>query len=287
MLTVEQLLYALLLRSANGAAVALAENDSGSVERVRREDEPEGRGVGHERHPLRHPQRPGRQRSLLHGRRHGPARPLRHEEREVPEDRRARSSTRSIHRRRGAPCSSRTPTSCSAGVQLGHGHQDRPALPRRSSAWCRRAPRTGARSSASCWGSPTPTLCFSESKALLQYGLDQFRHVTLMDEGVTVAEANVPYQVDGKRRTGHRRGAGDRVVQGRRRHHLGDARPAARVCPSRPGETLRARGGPAPAAERWAGGPGGHQVLRHAHAGLQARLLLAPSVAGCARRRAR
>ena len=69
--TVRQLLYALMLRSANGAAVALAENDAGSVSAFVEEDEREGRGTGHGGHPLRHAQRAGRGGPLLHRRRHG------------------------------------------------------------------------------------------------------------------------------------------------------------------------------------------------------------------------
>ena len=47
-------------------------------------------------------------------------------------------------------------------------------------------------------GQPNSALCFTESKALLQYGLGQFRKLTLMEKGVAVAEASVPYQMDGK-----------------------------------------------------------------------------------------
>jgi D-alanyl-D-alanine carboxypeptidase len=46
-------------------------------------------------------------------------------------------------------------------------------------------------------GQPEPDVCFGESKALLQYGLAQYRFVTLLDKGVVVAEAKVPYQLDG------------------------------------------------------------------------------------------
>ncbi len=47
-------------------------------------------------------------------------------------------------------------------------------------------------------GQPVPDTCFSESRALMEYGFGQYRHITLLDKGVAVAEAPVPYQVDGR-----------------------------------------------------------------------------------------
>jgi D-alanyl-D-alanine carboxypeptidase (penicillin-binding protein 5/6) len=45
-------------------------------------------------------------------------------------------------------------------------------------------------------GEPVPAVCFSESEALLQYGFSQYRHVTLLDAGAVVAETGVPYHLD-------------------------------------------------------------------------------------------
>lgn len=45
-------------------------------------------------------------------------------------------------------------------------------------------------------GQPSSKVCWDESEALLEYGLSQYRHVTLLDEGEVVAEAEVPYHVD-------------------------------------------------------------------------------------------
>jgi len=47
-------------------------------------------------------------------------------------------------------------------------------------------------------GQPSTKVCWDESEALLRYGLSQYRHVKLLDAGVAVAEAGVPYQLDGK-----------------------------------------------------------------------------------------
>ena len=46
-------------------------------------------------------------------------------------------------------------------------------------------------------GQPVSSLCFDESETLLDYGLDQYKHVTLMESGTAVAEATVPYRLDG------------------------------------------------------------------------------------------
>jgi D-alanyl-D-alanine carboxypeptidase (penicillin-binding protein 5/6) len=46
-------------------------------------------------------------------------------------------------------------------------------------------------------GQPVPAVCFDESEILLSYGLKQCRHVTLLESGTAVAEAAVPYQMDG------------------------------------------------------------------------------------------
>ena len=47
-------------------------------------------------------------------------------------------------------------------------------------------------------GQPIPDVCWAESRALLEYGFSQYRYVTLMQRGAPVAEASVPYQLDGR-----------------------------------------------------------------------------------------
>lgn len=47
-------------------------------------------------------------------------------------------------------------------------------------------------------GQPSTKVCWEETRALLQYGLSQYRHVTLLESGVAVAEADVPYNHNGK-----------------------------------------------------------------------------------------
>jgi len=45
-------------------------------------------------------------------------------------------------------------------------------------------------------GQRVPDVCWAESKTLMDYGFAQYRHLTLLQEGRVVAEAAVPYQVD-------------------------------------------------------------------------------------------
>ena len=45
-------------------------------------------------------------------------------------------------------------------------------------------------------GQPSSNVCWEESQALLEYGLSQYRHVTLIGKGVPVAEATIPYRLD-------------------------------------------------------------------------------------------
>jgi len=45
-------------------------------------------------------------------------------------------------------------------------------------------------------GQPNSQRCFDESKILLDYGLSQYQHVTLVESGMAVAEAEVPYHLD-------------------------------------------------------------------------------------------
>jgi len=47
-------------------------------------------------------------------------------------------------------------------------------------------------------GQPVPDVCWSESRALMQYGFTRYRHLTLVNEGVAVAESAAPYQLDGR-----------------------------------------------------------------------------------------
>jgi len=47
-------------------------------------------------------------------------------------------------------------------------------------------------------GQPVPEVCWQESRALLEYGLSLYRRLTLVSQGAVVAEAEVPYVLDGR-----------------------------------------------------------------------------------------
>ena len=49
-------------------------------------------------------------------------------------------------------------------------------------------------------GQPIQDTCFAESKLLLEYGLSQYRYVTLLEGGIPLAEAPLPYEADQKAR---------------------------------------------------------------------------------------
>ena len=94
-LTVEEMLYALMVRSCNPAAVALAEACSGSVEAFVELMNEKAATLGMDGHAFHPSHRSGQERPLLDSRRHGRAGALRHAEREVP---RARLHREARHR---------------------------------------------------------------------------------------------------------------------------------------------------------------------------------------------
>jgi len=47
-------------------------------------------------------------------------------------------------------------------------------------------------------GQPSSNVCWRESKALLEYGFAQYRHLAFLREGAVVAEAAAPYELDGR-----------------------------------------------------------------------------------------
>lgn len=47
-------------------------------------------------------------------------------------------------------------------------------------------------------GQPVSNICWEESRALLEYGLSLYKHLTLFPQGAVVADAEVPYFLDGR-----------------------------------------------------------------------------------------
>ena len=64
----------------------------------------------------------------------------------------------------------------------------------------------------------------------MEYGFTQYRHVTLLEKGAVVAEADVPYQLDGRVQLVTAERGGDGAVQGRLGHHVGGARSSRSRC---------------------------------------------------------
>lgn len=127
------LLYGMMLRSGNDAAMTIAVAVSGLGGGLRRADEPKGQGAGLQGHPFRQPPRPPRREPLHHCLRYGPHRPSRHEKPHLSGDR----GRQELHHVRHQPAGK-----VAGGDQQSHvrghqplllpgfgGHQDRLYLP--------------------------------------------------------------------------------------------------------------------------------------------------------------
>jgi D-alanyl-D-alanine carboxypeptidase (penicillin-binding protein 5/6) len=162
-LTVEQLLYALMVRSANSAAVALAEACSGSVEQFAdlMNQKAAELGMNEKFRELVSTETysvelPGRSEPLVF---------------------------KNTNKLLGE-------VSWVTGIKTG-------LTPKAEQCFVGSASKNGISVISVILGQPTSSVCWDESEALLRYGLAQYKHVTLMEQGVTVAETTVPYQLDG------------------------------------------------------------------------------------------
>ena len=195
-LTVEELLYALLLRSANSAAVALAEGHSGSVEvfvalmnaKARELEMTDTKFVnpngldktGHYSTAAdmaslaRYAMANARFRSFVGTKSHTLSLP----------GRTAPLVIENTNRLLGQ-------VSWVTGVKTG-------LTPKAEQCFVGSGTKDGISVISVVLGQPLPDICFNESRALMEYGFSQYRQVTLMDQGVQVAEAEVPYQLDGR-----------------------------------------------------------------------------------------
>ncbi len=194
-LTVEQLLYALLLRSANGAAVALAQHDAGSVSAFVEKMNQKAQELGmDDTHFVT-------TNGLDANGHYSTAADMAELGRYAMKNEKFREFvdtkkyTLSID---GAEPLLLTNTNkllqqydWVTGIKTG-------STPNADHCLVASGTKDGREVISVVLGQPDTDLCFKESKALLQYGLDQFRHLTLVAKGDTLAEANVPYQMDGK-----------------------------------------------------------------------------------------
>ncbi len=195
-LTVEQMMYALLLRSANSAAVALAEACSGSVRAFVAQMNDKAAELGmHDTH-FANP-------SGLDGEGHySTAADMAIVARYAMKNETFRRmvSTQSYAvtlAGRSRPLVFENTNKLLArydwvtGVKTG-------LTPRAKQCLVCAGTRDGVSIITVLLGQPASEVCWSESAALMQYGFSQYRHLKLFDEGVVVAEAVVPYEFDGK-----------------------------------------------------------------------------------------
>ena len=193
-LTVEQLLYALMVRSANSAAVALAEACFGSVEAFVEEMNAKAAELGMKDTHFANP--------------HGLD----------AEDHYSTAADMAVVARYAMkdPIFQRLVSTEEYSVSVGG--RDEPIVFKNTNALLGRfdwvtgvktglTPRAeqclvcsgtldGVSIISVVLGQPASEVCWTESRTLMEYGFAQYRHVTLLEEGAVVAEAEVPYQID-------------------------------------------------------------------------------------------
>lgn len=195
-LTVEQLLYALLLRSANSAAVALAEACSGSVEAFVTLMNSKAKELGMTDTKFVNPNgldKTGHYSTAADMARLGQYAMANQEFRRFVS---TKSYTVSLPGRSKPIAFESTNKllgrlSWVTGIKTG-------LTPKAEQCFVGSGTKDGVSVIVVVLGQPVPDVCWNESKALMEYGFSQYRHVTLMNEGVAVAETTVPYQLDGR-----------------------------------------------------------------------------------------
>ena len=190
------MLYALLLRSANSAAVVLAEACSGSVEAFAEEMNKKAAELGMDDTHFVNPN------GLDTNGHQSTAADMAVLARYAMQNAKFRDDRghQGVHAAAAGPLVARVREHqpASRQVRLGDRHQDRSHPEGRAVLRGLRHERRRQRHQRRAGPARRPKLCFSESKALLEYGFTQCRALTLLDKGDVVAEAEVPYQVDGR-----------------------------------------------------------------------------------------
>jgi D-alanyl-D-alanine carboxypeptidase (penicillin-binding protein 5/6) len=192
--TVKELMYALMLRSANGAAVALAENDAGSVsafaEKMNQKADELGMKDTHFVTPngldANGHYSTAADMALL-----GRYAMKNEEFRKFADTKQYKLSIK------GHQALAMTNTNKLLqdygwvnGIKTG-------STPKGDYCLVSSGSKNGREVIAVVLGNPDSGSRFTESAALLEYGLDQFRHVVALEKGYPVAETTVPDQEDG------------------------------------------------------------------------------------------
>lgn len=192
-LTVDELLYALLVRSANAAAVALAEACSGSVETFVAEMNRKAAELGMRDTQFANPH------GLDDDAHYSTAADMAVLGRYAMEDERFRRyvSTRTYE----LALPGRSPLLLSNTNKLVHEYPwvtgvKTGSTPKAEQCLVAAGRRDQVEVLSVVLGQPVSDLCFEESRKLLEYGLSQRRRVVLLAKGAVVAEAPLPYRFD-------------------------------------------------------------------------------------------
>jgi D-alanyl-D-alanine carboxypeptidase (penicillin-binding protein 5/6) len=192
--TVEQLLYAMLLRSANSAAVALAEACAGTVDDFAALMNQKAAELGMNDTHFVNPN--GLDASGHHSTAADMAILARYAMQNAEFRKIVSTETYKL------PLPGRGTLTCTNTDQL-LGKYDwvtgikTGLTPKAEQCFVGAGTKDGVNIISVILGQPSTSLCFSESKALLLYGFSQYRFVDLLDKGTVVAEAEVPYHLDG------------------------------------------------------------------------------------------
>lgn len=194
-LTVEEMLYALMVRSCNPAAVALAEACSGSLEAFVDEMNEKAAELGMDDTHFIHPS------GLDRNGHYSTAADMAVLGRYAMQNEKFREYVSTEAHTIELP--GRDPMVCETtnkllkevewvtGVKTG-------LTPKAKQCLVGAGTKDGVHVISVVLGQPSSKVCWAESKALMEYGFSQYRYVDLIKEGATVAVATVPYQLDGR-----------------------------------------------------------------------------------------
>jgi serine-type D-Ala-D-Ala carboxypeptidase (penicillin-binding protein 5/6) len=194
-LTVEQLLYALLVRSANSAAVALAEACSGSVEAFIEEMNAKAAELGMKDTHFASPN------GLDTNGHYSTARDMAVLARYAMKNETFRKMVATEEYTvslpgRDEPTVFETTNKLLGKVDWVTGIKTG-LTPRAKQCFVGSGTKDGVSVISVVLGQPSTSVCFAESRTLMEYGFAQYRHVDLLEQGAVVAEAEVPYHVNG------------------------------------------------------------------------------------------
>ncbi len=194
-LTVEELMYALLIRSSNGAAVALAEAVAGDVERFADLMNAKAEALGMDDTHFVNPN--GLDADGHYSTAADMAKVAMYAMRDARFRKMVDTPTYDLRLPRLSKPIAMVNTNkllsqvdWVTGVKTG-------LTPRAEQCLVASATRDGVSVISVVLGQPSSEVCWNESRALLEYGLTQFRHVVLIGRGTPVAQSQIPYELDG------------------------------------------------------------------------------------------